>query len=139
MKPIVLEVIDDSGNVLFREAVEFQLGMNVQDILERAFVEKQAASPDPLPFTVQYYGYSTNASVPGYLGYEVENFFSKYPTDPTHFWLFSINDQPSDHGIDTTYPGPGDRATFRYATTSAAARPRNAREQEVALRRRSRT
>lgn len=71
MSTITIAAYDDSNNQLFSYQVGFAFEINVQQLLQLAFVNAQSASqPDPFSYTLEYYGYSQSAQYPGYLGYE---------------------------------------------------------------------
>lgn len=106
-------------------------------ILEHAFVVNQThASPVPFRFRLEYFGFGKVAAVGGHLGYELES-IGELKSGPTAYWSMSINGRARDHGIDGTYPMPGDTVTFQYVTIAGAAR--NAREEILISRWRART
>jgi hypothetical protein len=120
MKPITIEAYDSNGNKIFSYEVDFDWEINVEQILERAFVEQQSAEkPDPFTYTVEYYGYSQSAEFPGYLGYELES-IGGLNTGSDFYWSLLVNSQPSPAGIDTTFPNPGSTVTLRYTAIGAA-------------------
>jgi hypothetical protein len=125
-EPVALEALDSSGRPIFKFTVPGGLRKNVASILEHVFVEHQTqASPVPFRFRLEYFGFSKDASFSGHLGYELES-IGELKSGPTAFWSMSINGRASDHGIDATYPAPGDTVTFQYVTTAGTGR--NARE-----------
>jgi Domain of unknown function (DUF4430) len=105
-------------------------------MLEHTFVESQTSiSPEPFRFNLEYFGFSKTDAFHGYLGYELES-IGELHSGPSAYWSLSLNGRPSDHGIDSTYPGPGDRVTFQYVATAGTGR--TARETVIASRRAAR-
>jgi hypothetical protein len=135
MDPITIEAIDDKEQSLFVYSCPSSLRLNVQSILDQAFAGLQsAAKPDPFRFSISYFGYSKDPAYPGYLGYEIES-INDCVTSANAYWSLSLNDQASDHGIDTTFPGPADKVMLRFVTVGAAASGRNIREKSIIARR----
>jgi Domain of unknown function (DUF4430) len=92
--------------------------MSVREILEAAFVENQTnTTPDPFLYTLEYYGYSTDPSFPGYLGYELES-INSLTTTANFYWSLAVNGAASLTGIDTTFPSPGSTITLTYTSIS---------------------
>jgi len=101
---------------LFSQSVPFEWEMDVEDLMERAFVLGQtAASPDPLPFALQYYGYSESSQYPGYLGYELESIAGK-ANNQSFYWQLSVNGVPSNEGADSVRPAAGSTVTWAYTS-----------------------
>jgi len=118
--PYTLRVIDEQGQEMFRETVPFEAELDVRGILERAFIIGQAPNrPDPLVYQLQYYGYSESLQFPGYLGYEVERFWSKASNDQ-FYWELKINGVAAQDGADSMQPLPGSDVTWVYTPTGAA-------------------
>lgn len=126
--PIKLLVVNNYGTPLFEHTVPFAFEINARQVLEQAFVLTQTAgNPDPLLFTVEYFGYSESAQFPGYLGYEIVS-IANLPNNTQFFWDLLINNVSSSAGADTTFPGPGSTVTWRYTpiptSPEAAVTPR---------------
>jgi len=137
MHRITLQALDENGVNLFSYEVAHTPRMNVQTLLEHAFVQHQKddpASPDPFRFLLSYYGYSMDPDYPGYLGYELESIDSRQ-SDMQHYWELSINGTPSTSGIDSTYPAPGDIVMFRFVAMTAKRGMQNRRVAHIAGRR----
>jgi hypothetical protein len=133
---VVIEALESSGKTIFKHTVPAGLRLSVRSLLEHAFVESQtSASPEPFRFSLEYFGFSKTAAFHGYLGYELES-IGELRSEPAAYWSFSLNGRPSDRGIDSTYPGPGDRVTFQYVTTAGTGR--TAREAVIISRRAAR-
>jgi hypothetical protein len=114
--PITLQIIDGSGKTLFNASVPFRIEMDVQDVMEDAFIiEQTVAQHDPLPFVLEYYGYSENDQFPGYLGYEVESIFG-VRNDSKNYWQLLINDVASMVGSDSAHPKPGATVTWKFTS-----------------------
>jgi hypothetical protein len=125
---IKLLVVDNHGAPLFEHAVPFTFELNARQVMEQAFVLAQTAGkPDPLLFTVEYFGYSESAQFPGYLGYEIVS-IANLPNNAQFFWDLLIDNVSSAAGADTTFPGPGSTVTWRYTpvptSPEAAVTPR---------------
>lgn len=117
--PVSLQAIDENGQKLIDASVPFSLGMDVQQVMEAAFVVAQkTATPDPFLYTVEFYGYSEVAAFPGYLGYEIESIGTKAtglkPSNSQFYWKLSLNGIDSNTGADTTFPGPGSIVLWIY-------------------------
>jgi len=136
--PIILQVVDDKGQELFNQSVPFEMEIDVEQVMERAFVLAQtSAAPDPLQYTEQYYGYSKAAQFPGYLGYEVES-IGKYPNNQQFYWALSINGVLSSEGADSIQPGPGSAVLWRYTPIPANPQELPARTRVIHSRRAAR-
>jgi hypothetical protein len=120
--PITVCAFDNQNNKLFEYDAPFRFEITARKALEYAFaVAQQTASesdPDPFVFTLEYYGYSKSRKFPGYLGYEVES-IGNFANGGGSYWDLLLDDVPSSHGADTTFPGPG--STVKWVYTSAAA------------------
>jgi Domain of unknown function (DUF4430) len=143
MNPITLQVIDEKGNKLVNASVPFSIGINVQQIMDLAFVMAQSAqSPDPFLYTVEYYGYSQNPQFPVYLGYEIEsiglNQSGMKPTNGQFYWALTVNGQPSQTGADSTFPPPGSTIIWTYTPISPTPPNLPLRTKEIHLRRAAR-
>lgn len=111
--PITLRIIDEKGKCLHEYVIPFEFGMNVQQLLERAFVAAQTTvDADPFLFTLEFFGYSESAQFPGYLGYEVDSIGSLGTGD--HFWDLMLDGISTSTGIDTTFPQPGGTVVLQY-------------------------
>jgi len=138
---VTLRAVDDSGSELFHYTVPLHLGMNVQQIMESAFVLNQCPlpNPDPFVFTVRYYGYSEDPQYPGYLGYEIEAIGKSkallLPTNDQFYWELLINGVASTNGADTTHPGPGSTVLWQYVAEPASPAALNARARTIHSRR----
>ena len=111
---ITLRVVDEKGQELFKQLVPFEWELDVEQIMERAFVLAQTpATPDPLLYTVEYFGYSEAAQFPGYLGYEIESICGK-PNSLQFYWALFINGVLSPEGADSMQPGPGSTVLWQY-------------------------
>ena len=116
---ITIQAIDNDSNQLFSYSVPFEFEINVQQLLERAFVLEQTTSnPDPFVYTVEYFGYSEFEGFPGYLGYEIER-IQDLSSNDDFFWQLQVNGAVSSTGADTTFPNPGATVTWQYTSTSA--------------------
>jgi hypothetical protein len=136
--PITLQVIDDKGNTLVDMAVPFRVGIDVQQVMESAFVLAQTtATRDPFLYTVEYYGYSEDPQYPGYLGYEIESICS-LPTNDLCYWALSVSGIISSAGADTTFPGPGSTVLWKYTPIPANPAKLTARARVVQSRRSAR-
>jgi len=136
MKPVKIDAVDDKGHKLFSFRVELTSRLSVQSLLDKTFIEHQRPKrPDPFNFTVSYFGYSKNKKFPGYLGYEIDS-IEDFKSSVSAYWSVSINSIPASHGIDTTFPGPGDTVTLRFIRIAARDTGRNARESAIISRRR---
>jgi hypothetical protein len=112
--PILLQVIDNHGSHLFEHSVPFTFEINARQVMEQAFVLTQTpGKPDPLLFTVEYFGYSESAQFPGYLGYAIIS-IANLASNNQFFWDLMINNVSSQTGADTTFPAPGSTVTWRY-------------------------
>jgi len=112
--PITLQVVDENSNELFSQSVPFEPEMDVKQVMERAFVLSQSEStPDPLVFTLQYYGYSRTSQFRGYLGYEVES-ICKRTNNQEYYWELLVNGVPSQEGADLEQPNSGANVIWRY-------------------------
>ncbi|MDC6180107.1 DUF4430 domain-containing protein [Ralstonia solanacearum] len=139
MGTITIEAYDDNGNQLFSYQVGFAFEIDVQQLLQLAFVQGQSASqPDPFSYTLDYYGYSQSAQYPGYLGYELES-INAFDSDANHYWELAVNGQPSSSGIDTTFPNPGATVTFTYQTINTRHLAANSRQKAIQERRAARS
>ena len=143
MNPITLQIIDEKGNKLVNASVPFSIGINVQQIMDLAFVAAQSAQlPDPFLYTVEYYGYSQNPQFPVYLGYEIEsiglNSTGMKPTNAQFYWSLTVNGQASQTGADSTYPPPGSTVVWTYTPISPAAPNLPLRTKEIHSRRAAR-
>jgi len=117
--PITLRIVDEAGKEIFRQDVPFEWEIDVKQIMERAFVlTKTPANPDPLPYSVEYYGYSESDQFPGYLGYEVESIFGKVNNN-RFFWALSINGVLSTEGADSMQPAPGSTVVWQFTPIPA--------------------
>ena len=117
--PITLRVVDENGKELFRQSIPFEWEIDVKQVMERAFILSQsAATPDPLVYTLQYYGYSEAAQFPGYLGYEIESIFTK-PNNQQFYWELLIDGVASQEGADSEQPGPGATVLWQYTPLPA--------------------
>ncbi|MHA6908138.1 DUF4430 domain-containing protein [Ralstonia pseudosolanacearum] len=135
MSTITIQAYDDSNNRLFSYQVGFAFEINVQQLLQLAFVNAQSASqPDPFSYTLEYYGYSQSAQYPGYLGYELES-INAFDADANHYWALAVNGQPSPSGIDTTFPNPGATVTLTYQTVTSKSLSANSRQKAIQERR----
>jgi hypothetical protein len=136
--PILLRIVDDQGQELFRQTVPFEFELDVKEVMERAFVLAQTpAKPDPVVFEVQFYGYSESVPYPGYLGYEIESIQGK-PNNQQFYWELKINGAASQEGADSTQPGPGSEVLWEYTPIAAAEQQLTGRAQAVHARRRQR-
>lgn len=112
--PINLQIIDENGNQTFSQSVPYEWEMDVKQVMERAFVLSQSpATPDPLVYTLQYYGYSETPQFPGYMGYELESIGTK-GNNQEFFWQLLINGNPSQLGADLEQPAPGSTVVWQY-------------------------
>jgi hypothetical protein len=119
--PITIRAIDDKNQELFSYTIPFEIELNVQQVMERAFVIGQTAEkPDPFLYTLEYFGYSESAQFPGYLGYEIES-IAQLQSNDQFFWDLLVNDVPSSSGADTTYPSPGATVLWKYTALPAGA------------------
>jgi hypothetical protein len=129
--PVTLSIIANDGTTLIEQAVPFELKMSSRDVLERAFVILQTtASADPFFFTLQYYGYSEDAQLPGYLGYEIESFAKSgvnYPNNAQFYWDLIVDGITSMSGADTSYPNPGGTVLWQYTAMPSATTAPNKR------------
>lgn len=116
--PITLRVIDENGNELFSQSVPYEWEIDVKQVMERAFVLSQTPRmPDPIVYTLQYYGYSEQDQYPGYLGYELESIDTSSGTKPSnqqYYWQLLINGVSSQGGADSEQPRPGSTVTWKY-------------------------
>jgi hypothetical protein len=116
--PSVLQVIDENGNQLFSQSVPYAWEIDVKQIMERAFILSQSdTNPDPLIYTLQYYGYSLAAQLPGYLGYEVESIGTSAGAKANNsqfYWQLLIDGVPSQEGADSEQPRPGSTVMWQY-------------------------
>lgn len=118
--PVTIEAFDDNNNQLFGFQVPFTWRVNVQELLEQAYILNQTvAQPDPFQYTLEYFGYSQSAQFPGFLGYELES-INGFQTGGDFFWSLSVNGNLSQSGIDTTYPNPGATVTLQFASFATA-------------------
>jgi hypothetical protein len=135
--PILLRIVDEQGQELFRQTVPFEFELDVRQVMERAFVLAQTPSkPDPLVYEVQYYGYSESAPFPGYLGYEIESIQGKPNIDQQFYWDLKVNGVVSQEGADSMQPGPGAEVLWEYTPISAS--QLTARTQTIHARRKQR-
>ena len=135
--PILLRIVDEQGQELFRQTVPFEFELDVKQVMERAFVLAQTpANPDPLVYEVQYYGYSESPQFPGYLGYEIESIQGKPNIDQQFYWDLKINGAVSQEGADSMQPGPGAEVLWEY--TPVLAGQLTARAQTIHSRRKQR-
>jgi hypothetical protein len=117
-KTFTIEAIDNSGNPIFKYTVPAYKNISVRMILEVAFNRNQSSTThDPFHFTLEYYGYSTDPSFPGYLGYELES-INSLTTTANFYWSLAVNGAASLTGIDTTFPNPGSTITLTYTSTN---------------------
>jgi hypothetical protein len=127
--PITVNAVDNQNNTLFTYTVPFRFEMTAREVLESAFMlEQNSTQPDPFVFTLEYFGYSQSQQFPGYLGYEIES-IGQFANSASFYWDLLIDGQPSSHGADTTFPGPGSTVTWQYtavAPPSSAVSPRAA-------------
>lgn len=138
---IAIQAIDNNGNTIFSYSVPFVLGASVRQVMENAFVLNQMPPPDTDPFlyTLEYYGYSEDPQLPGYLGYEIEGIGNTttgiLPNNDQYYWELLINNQSSNTGADTTYPGPGSAVLWRYVAMPSNPQGLNARTMVIHARR----
>jgi hypothetical protein len=115
--PIKLIVIDGRNNQkipLFEHSVPFTFELNARQVMEQAFVLTQTTGkPDPLLFTVEYFGYSEFAQFPGYLGYEIVS-IANLANSAQFFWDLKLDGVSVSSGADTTFPAPGATVTWEY-------------------------
>lgn len=139
MSAITIKAYDDDNNQLFSYQVGFEFEINVQQLLQLAFVKGQSAGqPDPFGYTLEYYGYSQSTQYPGYLGYELES-INTFDADANHYWELAVNGQPSPSGIDTTFPNPGATVTLTYQTVTTKSLAANSRLKAIQERRAARS
>jgi hypothetical protein len=116
--PITLRVLDENGSEMFSQIVPYDWEIDVKELMERAFILSQSSTtPDPLVYTLQYYGYSERAQFPGYLGYEVESIgtgVEMKPNNSQFYWQLLIDGLPSQEGADSEQPRPGSTITWQY-------------------------
>lgn len=133
--PILLRIVDEQGQELFRQTVPFEFELDVKEVMERAFILAQTpANPDPLVYGVQFYGYSESAQYPGYLGYEIESIQGK-PNNQQFYWELKINGVASLEGADSMQPGPGSEVLWEYTPIAARQQQITGRVQVVHARR----
>ena len=148
--PITLKIVDNSGTVKFHHDVPFEFELDVEEVMERAFVLAQTLPPppppapplpiekrDPLPYTLKYYGYSESPQFPGYLGYEVESIFDLV-TDTQNYWELKLDGILSPTGADSTHPGPGSTVLWTYVKVPVNPTSLPGRTQVIQQRRSSR-
>ena len=137
--PITMRVVDDQGRERFRALVPFEWELDVKGVMERAFVLAQAPStPDPLVYTMEYYGYSEVAQYPGYLGYEVESIF-ELASNAQFYWELLIDDVRSQEGPDSMQPGPGSSVLWQFTPVPSDPQKLAARTRVVHARRAERS
>lgn len=118
--PIDLSIIDNNGNTLFSASVPFNAGMTARNVLEQAFIGAQtAATPDPVDYTLEFFGYSENPQYPGFLGYEIDS-LAGLPGNAQFYWELLIGGVMSQTGADTTFPAPGASVTWQYVAIGPA-------------------
>lgn len=133
--PITLLVVDNQERERFRASVPFEWELDVKSVMERAFVLSQTASdPDPLVYTMEYYGYSEVTQYPGYLGYEVESIFG-LASNAQSYWQLLIDGVPSPEGADSMQPGPGSTVLWQFTPVPTDAQKLAARAGLVHARR----
>jgi hypothetical protein len=134
--PFTLRVVDANGNQIFTQTVPFEFELTVTQIMERAFVLSQtAANHDPLPFQLQYYGYSEDPQFPGYLGYEVESLCNIASNPANGYWELLIDQQVSNEGADSMRPRAGAEILWQFVPAARGGEPRSARGRVIHERR----
>jgi hypothetical protein len=129
--PIKLEIIDENAKHLLDSAVPFRFGITARKVLESAFLLAQTPTlPDPIVFTLGFFGYSEAAACPGYLGYEIETLCNR-PSNAQFYWELSLNGVASMVGSDSACPSPGGTVTWRYKAVPVA--PKAAKTQAAVM------
>lgn len=139
-EPVTIRAITDQNDILFEYRVPFEFEVSAKRLLERAFVLGQVLdkTPDPFQYTMEYYGYSYNPQLPGYLGYEIESFAKNnvsYPNTDQFYWELIVDGVASSTGADTAYPNPGGSVVWQYQAIAADAQNLSARSKEIHRRR----
>jgi len=123
--PVTIRFLDEKGKEIFSQIVPFVFEMDVKHLMELAFIlsQKTTKNPDPIRYTMQYYGYSEMAGFPGYLGYELETVqvdgFGSYVPDKTHYWRLSVDGVVmATSGADTTHPDQGSVVVWQFVDTA---------------------
>jgi hypothetical protein len=118
--PVSLRVVDNNGKVLIDTSVPFSPNITARKVFENAFILAQTAqNPDPVVFTLQYYGYSEAPQFPGYLGYEIESIDALANT-AQFYWDLIVDGVTSQNGADTSYPNPGGSVLWQYTPIPVA-------------------
>ncbi len=114
--------LEIEGGPSFINTITWVSGMTVRDLLEAAY-DSLIPNP-PGPVTSFAYGLEFYGSEPTYpsgdpLGYLVcmingTTDSSNAAQSPYFFWEFSVNDEPSDYGIDYTILEDGDEVKFAF-------------------------
>lgn len=137
--PIKLQIIDNNEQCLFEQVVPFRFEINARQVMEFAFVLAQTSTtPDPLLFTVEYFGYSESSQFPGYLGYEIMS-IANLPNNDQFYWDLLVNNVSSSTGADTTFPAPGATVRWRYTPVPGAQAAVTPRARAVLARRTARS
>ncbi len=91
--------------------IPWRVDMNVQEALETAYdYEKQAGRS--FDFALQYYG-SFEQEYLGYLVVMIDKIYDN-PIDPNDYWLFYVNGNLAQVGIDSYMLNAGDLIEFDY-------------------------
>lgn len=90
--------------------------MNVQEALETAY-EQEKKSGRQFEFGLQYFGYSGEEYL-GYLIIMIDKIYDN-PNNPNDYWLFYVNGNLREVGIDSYMANAGDIIEFDYLPSTA--------------------
>ena len=113
MNPVTIKIKDNSKTI----EIPWRQDMNIQEALETAYDQEKKAGRQ-FDFAIQYYGYFGQ----DYLGYLVVMIDKIYdsPNDPNDYWLFYVNGDLAQVGIDNYMVNAGDLIEFDYLPLASA-------------------
>ena len=112
MGALTVKIRDNSKSI----SIQWRPDMNVQEALEKAYdQEKQAGRA--FDFALQYFGYFGEEYL-GYLLVMIDKIYDN-PRDPNDYWLFYVNGNLAQVGIDSYMVNSGDIIEFDYLPLTA--------------------
>ncbi|MBY0536615.1 MAG: DUF4430 domain-containing protein [Chitinophagaceae bacterium] len=107
MNIVTLKIKDKSKEI----EIPWRTDMNIQEALEIAYDQEKKAGRQ-FDFAVQYFGYFGQ----DYLGYLVVMIDKIYdnPNEPNDYWLFYVNGNLAQVGIDSYMANVGDVIEFDF-------------------------